>query len=260
MKKAGFIISVLLLIILNGIRVRAEEMNQYELEVVQEAKKVYEVDGVQYQLDDTYIDLLEEYLAAPELDLTKEQKDVVISKIYENLNQGITEGYLIPIVQEEVVVNKEINGEQPNDDGVESKDEITSNQEDESTDNSKAFSNTTESVENSDAITDNNINISEQIDGLLQNDEGIANTENNDIVDNILETAGTDKTIRIEYATGTLKVEDTSNTTVLTLNTVIKNTGFSLEQTIITIILVVCIMIIALIVTYRFNIIAHNHE
>lgn len=227
MKKAGFIIGLFLFFFHLTLTVKAEGLNQYELEVIEEAKKFFEVDGVTYQVKESYIQELTSYLST-EIDLTKEQKDKVLHTMHSNVETGIKDGYL-----KVVEIEKENPVEEDTDSKVNSNSQVDSNSQDEKE--------TPPLIE--DAIDPNS-----QLDNK---------GEHKDIKS---EDTRKNSEAKMEKKDSIAAVKDIEDDTALTWNTVIKNTGFSLENTFLTLSLIGILFIIAFIVTYQCRLFAHNNE
>ncbi len=224
MRRLSIIISLLLFLFVPKVA-KADSLNEYELSIIEEAKKTYKVDGIEYQLDPIYLNALIDYLSAPDMDVTSEQKDKVFQKMYESIDQGIREGYLIPVKNSSEVEKEEVVTE-------------SGNSSDNSSDPEKS-SDESSNVEEESPITE---------EGLIKD------------ISNIVEEKNVQKTTTIDANTASVVVTDELEDPVLTLNTVIKNTGFSLNLTFIVVILVTMIMMIAVYVTYKFKLIAHSDE
>lgn len=221
MKKAGFIIGLFFFFCHLTLTVKAEGLNQYELEVIEEAKKFFEVDGVTYQVKDSYIQELTSYLST-EIDLTKEQKDKVLHTMHSNVETGIKDGYLKVVETEK---------ENPVEEDIDS--QVDSNSQDEKE--------TPPLIE--DAIDPNS---------QLDNKGELKDIKSEDTRKN--------SEAKMEKKDSIAAVKDIEDDTALTWNTVIKNTGFSLENTFLTLSLIGILFIIAFIVTYQCRLFAHNNE
>jgi hypothetical protein len=72
-------------------------LNEYEKQVVAEAKKTYAYQGKMYQVPEEYINQLIAYLSQDEVDITAEQRDKALQTAYNSIEKGVLEGYLIPV-------------------------------------------------------------------------------------------------------------------------------------------------------------------
>lgn len=77
--------------------VYAGSLNKYENQVIAQAKKTYIYQGKEYRVTDTYINQLVDYLSSDEVDITAEQRDTALQMAYNSIEQGVLEGYLVPV-------------------------------------------------------------------------------------------------------------------------------------------------------------------
>lgn len=75
----------------------AGSINSYEQEVISFAQGTFEYKGVYYKVDPYYINMLREYLAADDIDLTAEQRNKVFRIYRDYMETGVQGGYLIPV-------------------------------------------------------------------------------------------------------------------------------------------------------------------
>lgn len=216
MKKIIMILVVIFLLATPTGVVYAGTLNEYESAVVTVARGQFVYNGVTYQAEEGYVQELIGYLMQDDIELTAEQRDYAIESIYANVEQGVIEGYIKPVVvpvseesqvdtSGEVQTSDEINGE-ATDDGLE------------------------ESTEES----------------LEDNMEGKAK----DFVEDVINQPST--ITKIDNNQGKVTVTDQSNKELLAVNTVIKNTGFNLNTTVMVGIGIIAIMFLCIIVTYRY--------
>ena len=97
MKGVMFFIAFVFCCLLPASTVYAGTLNEYEKQVVSEAKKSYVYQGKEYHLSESALGQLTAYLSQDEVDLTAEQRDQVIQSAYGSIEQGVLEGYLIPL-------------------------------------------------------------------------------------------------------------------------------------------------------------------
>lgn len=238
MKKISFVIGLLLFFFLS-IRVSAKGLNEYEREVISEAKKTFELDGITYKAKDSYINALIDYLTN-EVDLTGEQKDLVISKMYNSVKQGVTEGYLVPTEED-----KETDG----------------TKEDNHGNDSEGLKETEETELDNGNITDNsNTENKEDNHETKTPDDRIEDGVKDIVEEAIAPKKNKEKITVVDIDAGTVTVKDQEDDTVLVLNTVIKNTGFSLNITFTIITVLGGITMLAFIVTYKYKLFAHQDE
>ncbi len=75
----------------------AGTLNANEQMVVNAAKGRFEVDGKMYVADSSYVKQLISYLSSDGLDLTEDQAEEAIAQMYANVQEGVAQGYLLPI-------------------------------------------------------------------------------------------------------------------------------------------------------------------
>lgn len=237
MRRAGFIVGLLLLIFMNVNVVKAEVLNEYELQIINEAKKIYEVEGKLYHLDDVYINALTEYLSASNMDVTSEQKDKVIAKMYESLEQGVLEGYLIPVNESDKVLDEMVEVD-------------------------KEVNDIVEEIIGTDILEEENINSDNGVvsDGISGNLDSASNNISNNSTDAEAGLKAGIKKSEVNAETATVVITDEGENPVLTLNTAIKNTGFSLYETIVLFTVLICFMLVSIFVTLKFRLFAHSNE
>lgn len=97
MKRVIFIITFVFCCLLPSASVYAGALNEYEQQVVAEAKKTYVYKGKEYRVSANYIDQLSDYLSQDDVDITAEQRDQALQSAYDSIEQGVLEGYLVPI-------------------------------------------------------------------------------------------------------------------------------------------------------------------
>ena len=254
MRKLFLSLGIVLISVFTGTAaVKAGSLNAYEQEVVSAAKLTYEYEGVKYQVDQAFINQLIDYLSSEDIDLTAKQRDEVLQLAFANIEQGVKEGYLLPVeVQEE---------DQSTADGDtdEADSSTASGLDNPATGTDTMDSGSTSEGETSDPIADtpSKYPAVETGETISSKPEETINPEvvtPDKIIDQILkpEQDGLDKE---EVSTS---VEGT-NPGTLDQN-IIKNTGFDLTNTFMTGIALGVIMLVAIYVTIRFNLFAHNDE
>lgn len=72
----------------------AGSLNAREQELIAIIKGTYTYQGVTYRVKDTYIQVAIDYLLQDDIDVTEEQKQKALNKMYSSIQQGIDEGYL----------------------------------------------------------------------------------------------------------------------------------------------------------------------
>ena len=85
--------------------VYAGDLNEYEQEILEAAIETYEYNGENYRVSQKYLEQLEEYLMEDHIDISSEDKELILQMAYNNIELGVTDGYLLPIeyfdIQEE---------------------------------------------------------------------------------------------------------------------------------------------------------------
>lgn len=84
-------------LLLYCVPVYAGSINGNESAILGVLEGGFEVDGVQYKVDSSYISQASGYFSQDDVDLTADQKAEAISSLYANAKQGVIEGYLIPV-------------------------------------------------------------------------------------------------------------------------------------------------------------------
>ena len=91
-----FVVTLLLCFTIEEIAY-AGNLNEQELAIIEAACEAYEYNGKKYRADQKYIDKLIDYLSQDNIDITAEDKDLLIQIAYANIELGIKDGYLHPI-------------------------------------------------------------------------------------------------------------------------------------------------------------------
>lgn len=73
------------------------DINGNEAELLSIINSTREYNGVMYQVDQQYRDAARAYLDDPSIDCTDEQKQKAINQMFGSIQQGIDEGYLVPV-------------------------------------------------------------------------------------------------------------------------------------------------------------------
>lgn len=105
MKKVFLALGVLFIALFPASKVYAGSLNTYENEVISAAKQIYEYNGVKYQVQDSFINQLVDYLSTDGVDLTAEQRDEVMHTAFSSIPDGISGGYLVPVPGQELPTN-----------------------------------------------------------------------------------------------------------------------------------------------------------
>lgn len=77
--------------------VYAGNINSEEARIIGVASGTFEYNGESYVAANGYVSQLSEYLSKDDIDLTAEQADAAINKIYSNIETGVKEGYIVKI-------------------------------------------------------------------------------------------------------------------------------------------------------------------
>lgn len=219
MKKVMMIISFFLLLTANYIVAYAGDLNQYESEVVDAAKGTFEVDGVTYQVEQSYINELIRYFKEDSVDITAEQRDEAISIMYTNVKEGVMEGYLIPVTEQE---------------NSEDVDEVQSEEQ-------PSIAHMTESKDNKEDRTN-----------------PVSEEKTEEFIHQIINEP--DTATRIDTEKGKVIVTKGADDSLITLNTVIKNTGFNLNIILMMLFLLFFVMAICLFVAFKLGLFIHEEE
>lgn len=228
MKGVVLFIAVIASCLLPASTVYAGSLNEFESQIVTEAKKTYEYNGKQYQVPTAYINQLINYLSSDDVDLTAKERDEALAAAFDSIERGVKEGYLVP-------VEEEVQSEQGTvTDGSTPKPELP--QEEMTSDD--ALPNQTE-----EAVTPAG-------EGEKTGATGRENqTENR--VEKIFEEVLSQSNDQVETAPYTPeKVEES----------IITDTGFNFNNTFIVIVGLIMLMLFGIIATIRFDYFAHDNE
>lgn len=264
MRKRLLAIGIMLLTIISGTNiVYAGSLNSYENEVISAAKLVYEYNGAKYQVDQTFIHQLTDYLSSDGIDLSAEQRDEVLALAFSNIEQGVKDGYLLPVEGQD---QKSVDGEDSNQssssdlgNGTEAEDNASvTDTADSEADNGEAGSTSQGADQDAGAEADHSLAAnSSKSQSSIQGDANQANLENvtpEGMINQIISGEQDNQT----------KGDTSSNVEAgLTDNldqNIIKNTGFDLTNTFVTCIAIGVFMLVAFYVTIRSNLFAHNDE
>lgn len=94
MRQIKIIVVSICFLLLMGEPAFAGSLNANEQELVGIITGTYTYKGVTYRVKDRYVQMAIDYLMQDEVDLTDEQKQKAINKMYSSVQQGIDEGYL----------------------------------------------------------------------------------------------------------------------------------------------------------------------
>jgi hypothetical protein len=217
MKKRTIILGIITLLASSTMVAYAGTLNEYETTVISVARGQFVYNGVTYQAEEQYVEELSAYLMQDGIELTVEQRDYAIESIYANVEQGVLEGYLQPVVASE-------EEEQPTENSGEEQPETE--QPDTEDDEDSADSNLEDKTK-------------EYVEDIIKQPSTITKIDNNQ---------------------GKVTVTDKTSKELLTVNTVIKNTGFNLNTTVIMGIGLLLIMLTCFMVTMKYQLLAHKDK
>lgn len=223
MKKVIAILGLIFLLSANTICVHAGALNEYEAEVVKAAKGQFEFDEKLYRVEDEYVDRLVDYLMLDEVDLTAEQRDKAISTMYMNVKKGVDEGYLdqVEAASGQTAEKADAAGE-PADKPKDNQD-ISQN---------SSQSNTMSSGSKNDSQEANSKEADTFVEELVNQPSASTN---------------------IDMDNNKVTVTNGQNANLLTVNTVIKNTGFDLSITAIMAVGLLAVMAACTITAMKYN-------
>jgi hypothetical protein len=213
-----FLFLIILSLNINIPTVKAGSINQYENAVIGAAQSTFELNGIKYRTDPVFIEQLTAYLGQADIDLSESQKGEIISKMFSNIERGVNEGYLVPVV----------------DDGTTIKEEDTLN-------------NTVETEET--PVTEETIqeNLSESV----ENNTDTENNSDQDILDEIRKQP-TVKT-EVDQDKNKITVTKENKQEVLVVNAVIKNTGYDISTLYVIAAALLALLLFGLIITVKYK-------
>lgn len=214
--------------------VQAGSLNENEAAVVSSAQGTFEHNGIKYQADPVFVQQLISYLNQDDVDLNASQKDEAISMMFSNVGQGVAEGYLIPVNGQGEQINGEQNKEEPS--GSAAQGAAPDNRSETNPNNG----------ENTDANTAGDGSSAKASGG----DKDKGNPELG-ILSEIRKQPATKTEVDLYRNKVTVRKED--NSSLITVNTVIKNTGFDLSSVFMVSAGLVIVFIFCLAVTVKCN-------
>lgn len=243
MKKIIFIAATLILSSFS-VTAYAGSLNSYEAEVVAAAQGVFESDGIKYKLDASYISQLTSYLSSDEVDLTQEQRDQALAAVNDYIDQGIKEGYLVPLDEQTL--------DDPEKDATE--EEKTDTKEIDTDQDTKTSDAETESSKTSD------VEKNEKPDG--ENTKAAESTENSKSTKNTAAKTNSKNALDEDASGNTVPVSELTQAPgeITNEDEIIKNTGFNFNRTVGVAVGIGVLMMIVILVTYRHNFFAQSDE
>lgn len=259
MKKITLALEMMLIILMPTSTAYAGSINSYENEVIAAAKQKYEYKGISYQVEPSYIKQLEDYLSSDEVELNAEQRDEVLDMAFSNIEKGVTDGYLVPVKEQDSDQNAA--DQEDNSSGDTTTNNSSSEDISGASDNA---SEVTDSIPSSDNTSNTGSNHTEASDSDIDtvtngntNDNTVGQPNSSDVKDNVSP---------VEMLDNIVNSDTTGNSSDSLVNTesnsdnIIKNTGFNLSNTVITIAGMGFIMLVAIYVTIRSNYFAPKDE
>lgn len=101
MKKLVLFLGVITFIFAIDNKAYAGELNEHEQAIIEAASETYEYMGESYKVDQIYLDQLTEYLKRDNIDISSEDKDLIIHWALDNIELGVNDGYLLPVDKQE---------------------------------------------------------------------------------------------------------------------------------------------------------------
>ena len=229
MRKILAVIGFILLFTIKQQVVYAGTLNEYETEVIRAARGQFESRGITYQVDSVYVDELIRYLMQDDIDITAEQRDKAISIMFDNVEQGVEVGYLIPV------------------EGKNSTEADIDIEESEILEETGDF-----------ADSQYTNKIEEELNGAEVSTNNITGDRADELIDQIIN--GSEKTTKVDTDRGKIIVTSGDNNNLITVNTVIKNTGFNLNATLFMVTILVIIMVLCIVAAIQLRLFVHEEE
>ncbi|WMJ85806.1 hypothetical protein [Anaerocolumna sp. MB42-C2] len=245
MKKIIPVLVVVLLLIAGNVQsVKAGELNQYESDLVGRAGGQFEKDGVTYQADSAYVQELINYLSQDGVDLTAAQRDEAVAEMYANVEAGIEEGYLIRVSGQEKEkpakekpkkenLAEEKQEKTEGEEGVSTKEDKKANTAEE--DNEAEMKQTEsgkkpDSTGETETAEENTKQTEDKKEAVTASQEEPTETTGEDLNQWIGKQPVTN-TVTDKYS-GKISITDEEGNNLMTVDTVIKNTGFNINRTV----------------------------
>lgn len=216
MKKGMITLGILFFVLFNPSQVMASNINPYEAELIEIAKGRFEYKGNYYVVTKAYIQEVINYVSQEDVDINAQQRDEIVQAVYNNIKEGISDGYM-------VLEDGSIEDTNPEDNP-----KVNSNTDDKSV----------QDVEGSQRPS----NVSENLESIL---DPIVKDKPEVVVDN---------------EKSEVRVTSEDNTNLITVNTVIKNTGFSLYNSVLITGGLGIVMLLCVGVAMKFQLFAYEDE
>jgi hypothetical protein len=221
-----FIVLIILSLNINISTAKAGSINQYENAVISAAQSTFELNGIKYCTDPVFIEQLTAYLGQEDIDLSESQKDEIISKMFSNIERGVNEGYLVPVVDNETTLKEE----------------------------EDILDNTLDTEEAPVTEETRQENLSESV----KNNTDTENNTGQDILDEIRKQP-TVKT-EVDQDKNKITVTKENKQEVLVVNTVIKNTGYDIKTLYIVAVTLLALMLFGIIITVKYKFFEQEEE
>ena len=257
MKKILAAIGFILLLAINQQVAYAGTLNEYETEVVNAAKGTFESHGITYQVDSAYVDELIAYLKEDNIDITAQQRDKAISIMFSNVEQGVEAGYLMPV---EVGKSADEDGnvkESGNSEGS-IKESGSSEGRIKKSDNSEGSKEKSDSSKGTGNLDNSQQNQTEESDGVGESTSNITKDKSEEFVNKIMNQQET--ITKIDTDKGKVTVTSGKDDNPITVNTVIKNTGFNLNNTFLMVVILVSVMVLCIVAAIQLRLFVHEEE
>lgn len=206
------------------IYVYAGDINSNEQRVIGAASGTFEYNGNKYKADSSYVAELKSYLMNDDVDLTSEQANKAIAEINNNIQTGVSDGYLSLITEENVDNTNALSEENTSEDTSENTTQKNTEQSEQTTSNDIESTNTN----SSETTIEDNMNSNKEKDSYENSDKS------------------SDKK---EVITSSINIQGA-----------IKETGFSIESARTTVIILSIVFLLSIFAAFRFYIIAQNDE
>lgn len=215
----------------NHLSVQASKsrINEHEQAVLDYLAGGFQHNGKKYKVNDGYIEDLKEQFSLRSVNLTAEDKDKIISKVENNIEMGIGEGYLVE-------VKGAVETKAPDDRKHEESEEEETKQN---------------------VFDDPLVSQLFGLDEIKKRGEEEEKAKQKKLEQ---EKRNQKTNTRKDYIKGGMSITDTQGETLLEVEMPIKNTGFSYHQTLLMIIGLTVLFSGSIIVTVKYRLFAHEDE
>ncbi len=244
-KKVFLTFAIIIILFMPSITTMAASgINSEEQAIVDRIRAGYTVDGIQYYVGSQYINQGVNYLSRDDVNITAEQRASILAKLEEMAPQGVIQGYLKPVVADdhasEIIKDQDL---------AESVGSNLTNKE-------------TEVGNNTDSNAETDLVSSTQ---LKEKDDSISKATEKMSMSEIIESAKAiteDMNISVSYdlEANEIKVINSEGKAVLAANKTIKNTGFSLNTTVIIAGFILCSLVCSIVVAAKLHLFSFQEE